>query len=80
MLCGLDFFLAPQAEPRFWMLPNGVAQEGGDRQHHLEESYGCMTREGEGCRKLCGGEIAKVVSWFVPNLPFLEELAAHLRA
>ena len=80
MPSGLDFLLAPQAEPRFWAVPIGVAQEAGGRQLHLEEACGCVTREGEDGRKLCGGGKGKVVPWFVPSLPILEELAADLRA
>ena len=80
MFSGLDILFAPKAEPRFWAVPIGVAQEVGGRQLHLEEACGCVTREGEDGRKLCGGGKGKVVPWFVPSLPFLEELAADLRA
>ena len=79
MLSCLDPLLAPQAEPRFWAVPIGVAQEVGGRLLHLKKACGCVTKEGEGGRKLCGGEKGKVVPWFVPSLPFLE-LAADLRA
>ena len=47
MLSGLDFLFAPKAEPRFWAVPIGVAQEVGSGQFHLEEARGCVTRKGE---------------------------------
>ena len=78
MHSGLNPLLALQAEPRFWAVPIGVAQEVGGRQLHLKEACGCVTKEGEGRRNLCGGEKGEVVPWFVPSLPFLE-LAADLR-
>ena len=52
MLSGLDILLAPWAEPRFWAVPVGAAQEVGGRQLHLEEARGCTTREGEYGREL----------------------------
>ena len=47
MLSGLDILFAPKAEPRFWAVPIGVAQEVGSGQFHLEEARGCVTRKGE---------------------------------
>ena len=79
MLNGLNPLLTLQAEPRFWAVPIGVAQEVGGRQLHLKEVCGCVTKEGEGGRKLCGGEKGKVVPCCVPSPPFLE-LAADFRA
>ena len=39
-----------------------------------------MAREGEDDRELCGGGEREVIPWFVPDLPFPEELATELRA
>ena len=47
MFSGLNILFAPKAEPRFWAVPIGVAQEVGGRQLHLEEACGCAMREGE---------------------------------
>ena len=80
MLSGLEILFAPKAEPPFWAVPIGVAQEIGGRQLHLEEARGGMTREGKDGRRLCRGGKGKAVPWFVPSLPFLEELAADWRA
>ena len=76
MLSGLDFLFAPKAEPRFWAVPIGVAQEVGSGQFHLEKARGRMTRRGEDSRKLCGGWKGKVIPWSVPSLPLPEELVA----
>ena len=52
----------------------------GGRQTHPEQACGCMTREGEDGRELRGVGEGEVISWFVPGLSLLEELAADLRA
>ena len=77
---GLDFLLAPWAEPWFWSVPIGVAQEVGGSWLHLREARGCVAREGEDGRELCGGGEREVISWFVPDLPLLEKSAANLGA
>ena len=78
MLSSLGFLLAPQAEARFWAVPIGVAQEVGGRRLHLEEVCGCMTREGEDGRELCSRGEREVISWLMPDLPFLEKSVTNL--
>ena len=80
ILSGLGSLIASWVEPRFRAVPTGVAQEVGGRQLHLKEACGCIMRESEDGREFCGGEERKVVPWFVPGLPPLEELATDLRA
>ena len=39
MLSGLDFLFAPKAEPGFWAVPIGVAQEVGSGQFHPNQRH-----------------------------------------
>ena len=76
----LDFLLTPWAKPRVWAVPIRMAQGVGGSQLHPKEARGCVAREGEDGRELCGGGEREVVSWFVPDLPLLEKPATDLRA
>ena len=80
MFGGLDFLLAPWAEPWFWSMPVGVAQEVGGSQFHLKEARGCVARKGKDGGELCGGGEWEVISRFMPDLPLLEESATNLGA
>ena len=44
----------------------------------MKEARGCVAKEGEDSRDLCGGGEREVISWFVPDLPLLEKSAANL--
>ena len=46
----------------------------------MKEARGCVAREGEDGRELCGGGEREVISWFVPDLPLLEKSAVNLGA
>ena len=60
-------------------MPIGVSQEVGGGQLHLKNAW--LRVEGERkCLKVWWREKREVISWLVPGLPLLEELATDLCA